>query len=140
MSLCVECCEEVDALADDYLCQEHRDLLDGIRYCKECKKRFAPKRQLDLLCSSCAEKDPCEYCGKLYSEKYLLSRATRKGTDGKPLTHGVKFKGLCNACKQIALESIPHSLPNHVEVQCPDCNYHWDLDLEHPNKPVYIDR
>jgi len=143
MSMCVECsADDVEALPKDYLCQAHRDLLDGIRYCEECKKRYAPASEMSLLCSACADKQECEYCGKLYSEKYLLSRAKpkqRKEGEKQDLAYGVRFKGLCRECKGIAAESIPNTLENHMLVQCPECSYRWDVNLAKPLQPLFRD-
>lgn len=136
MSECVECCDGNEALVNDYLCQAHRDVVEGVRYCKECNKRWIPESDSKaILCTGCADKEECEYCGKLYSEKYLISRAKprrRKEGEKQDFAYGVRFKGLCKECKGIAAESVPNTLENHMLVQCPDCLYQWDVNLAKP--------
>lgn len=138
MSFCVEChsddLEDVQALADDYLCQEHRDILEGVRYCAECRKRWIPAPDDgSMICTSCADKQKCEYCGKLYSEKYLISRAKPKQKDKKrEFAYGVRFKGLCKNCKEIALNSVPITLEGHMLAECPMCNHQWDAKIVQP--------
>lgn len=137
--LCVECQsinEDAanEALHDDYLCQEHRDLVEGAKYCTECSKRFLIANEKSELCKTCASKEKCEYCGKLYSHKRLLAAAKSRvfDKDGKEkfTHHGVRFKGLCNDCASIALGAVPNVAPGHQEVTCPDCNYMWDVKVD----------
>ena len=123
MSACVECPEGGnDALPDDYLCQDHRDVVEGARYCKECKKRFVPDYgNKDILCPTCVVKQKCEYCDKMYSQKRQLAQNK----------NGVRFKGLCNDCREMASASVPkEEHASHMLVECPDCNYMWDVDLD----------
>lgn len=109
--LCAECDNSIGVtLGEDFLCDECRCTVDGVRKCEFVNKRWKCKNRYDddgnKYCPSCRVKEFCEYCGEVYT----------------PPKYAHRFKGLCDDCRRIASKAAPLK-DEHVVGECAECGY-----------------